>query len=241
MRRRAQVAQRARTHLRGLRGLRGRALLPETQSSSLMVPLRGRGYAVRHPGGAERSAMRVEDCVFRPERTSPANDWGPPPVVCGRTQFSWDKYVPERGRCGASASEEGPEPSSSGGTGPVASRSVSKASTSNAPVRGNCIIPRFLLKRYGVKSSSLRVLEGVGWPGVGDGRGARRPRGRGLVMRAGLRSSPRSYCVCPGQAGSRRWPTSRSYLGTRVRGVEGTNARPKVRTVDASSYLRNRP
>ena len=227
MHRRAQVAQRARTCLRGFErpgSAPGGSVLDPRGASS------GRGYAVRRSGGAERSAMRVEDCVFRPERTSPANDWGPPPVVCGRTQFSWDKYVPERGRCGASASEEGPEPSSSGGTGPVASRSVSKASTSNAPVRGNRIIPRFLLKRYGVKSSSLRVLEGVGWPGVGDGRGARRPRGRGLVMRAGLRSSPRSYCVCPGQAGSRRWPTSRSYLGTRVRGVEGTNARPKVRT-----------
>ena len=63
----------------------------------------GRGYAVRRSGGVERSAMRVEDCVFRPERTSPANDWGPPAVVCGRTQFSRDKYVPERGRCGARA------------------------------------------------------------------------------------------------------------------------------------------
>ena len=32
------------------------------------------------------------------------------------------------------------------------------------------------------------------------------------------------------EAGSRQWPTSRSYLRARVRGVEGTNARPKVRT-----------
>lgn len=101
--------------LRGLRGLRRRALLPKAQFWSLVVPPRGRGYAVRRPDGAERSAMRVEDCVFRPERTSPANDWGPPPVVCGRTQFSRDKYVPERGRCGARASEEGSDPSSPGG------------------------------------------------------------------------------------------------------------------------------
>ena len=240
MRRRAQVAQRARTHLRGEgaegpgSAPRGSVLEPHGASSGpgLCGPAFRRCRAV---GYARRGLRFPSRTYFSRKRLGSA------PVVCGRTQFSWDKYVPERGRCGARASEEGPEPSSSGGTGPVASSSVSKASTSNAPVRGNRIIPRFLLKRYGVKSSSLRVLEGVGWPGVGDGRGARRPRGRGLVMRAGLCSSPRSYCVCPGQAGSRRWPTSRSYLGTRVRGVEGTNARPKVRTVDASSYLRNRP
>ncbi|ERH23161.1 hypothetical protein HMPREF1979_01916 [Actinomyces johnsonii F0542] len=44
--------------------------------------------------------MRIGNCVSHPERTSPADDWGLPPVVCGTTQFSIDRYVPEHGRRG---------------------------------------------------------------------------------------------------------------------------------------------
>lgn len=33
------------------------------------------------------------DCVFHPGRTSPADDWGQIPVVCGTTQFSIERYV----------------------------------------------------------------------------------------------------------------------------------------------------
>ena len=37
-----------------------------------------------------------------PERElrSPADDWGQIPVVCGKAQFSTDRYVPDRSRRG---------------------------------------------------------------------------------------------------------------------------------------------
>ncbi|EGF54748.1 conserved domain protein [Actinomyces sp. oral taxon 170 str. F0386] len=48
-------------------------------------------------------------------------------------------------------------------------------------------------------------------------------------------------CVPVCGAGVDQSSTSRSYLMSRVRGVEGTNARHKVRTQGAPSCSRNRP
>ena len=44
-------------------------------------------------GGAGQPAERIRNCVLHPERTSPTDDFVPTPVICGRTQFSREKYV----------------------------------------------------------------------------------------------------------------------------------------------------
>ena len=40
--------------------------------------------------------LHVEDCDSHRERTFPADDCDPPPVVCGKAQSSSRKYVPDR-------------------------------------------------------------------------------------------------------------------------------------------------
>ena len=44
--------------------------------------------------------LHIEDCDSRRERTFPADDCDPPPVVCGKAQSSLRKYVPDRTRPG---------------------------------------------------------------------------------------------------------------------------------------------
>ena len=44
--------------------------------------------------------LHVEDCDSHRERTFPADDCDPPPVVCGKAQSSSRKYVPDRTRPG---------------------------------------------------------------------------------------------------------------------------------------------
>lgn len=44
--------------------------------------------------------LHIEDCDSRRERTFPADDCVPPPVVCGKAQSSLRKYVPDRTRPG---------------------------------------------------------------------------------------------------------------------------------------------
>ena len=39
--------------------------------------------------------LHIEDCDSRRERTFPADDCVPPPVVCGKAQSSLRKYVPD--------------------------------------------------------------------------------------------------------------------------------------------------
>lgn len=41
--------------------------------------------------------VSIENFAFHPERTSPTNNWDPPAVVCRRTQFPINKYVPDHG------------------------------------------------------------------------------------------------------------------------------------------------
>ena len=40
--------------------------------------------------------LHIEDCDSHRERTFPADDCNPPPVVCGKAQSSLRKYVPDR-------------------------------------------------------------------------------------------------------------------------------------------------
>ena len=48
----------------------------------------------------ERRRWRIANCVFRPGRTFPANDCWRAPVVCGTTQSSINKYVPDHEEIG---------------------------------------------------------------------------------------------------------------------------------------------
>lgn len=76
--------------------------------SPLPTGMRRVGHHLREPistvparaclsAGAGWPGVSIENCAFHPERTSPTNNWGPPAVVCRRTQFPINKYVPDQG------------------------------------------------------------------------------------------------------------------------------------------------